>query len=170
MAKSPFFLGSLVALLLSSPSYADVQVQFVEGALKDRFVIENVGSCDLGPAEFTIDFAVSNAGLIFDVTDTGAGVEVFQPFEVTDGAQHLARLPMISDGDQRATLMMKGLAQNEKIAFTIDVDDTNGTREITVADSEISGTAVSLVADSTTFSAVMDNGAQVSIKTAPCNT
>jgi hypothetical protein len=170
MIKTTLTIGGLAVLLLPSPSYADLQVQFIEGAPKDRFVIMNDGSCDLGPAKLTIDFAVSNAGLVFDVTDTGAGVEVFQPFEVTDGAQYLAEVPVISDGDQRATLSMTGLGPNEKIAFTIDVDDTNGTREITVTDSEISGTAVSLLMDSTTYSAVMDIDAQVTIPTATCDT
>lgn len=170
MIKTNFAISGLAVLLLSSPSYADLQVQFIEGAPKDRFVIMNVGSCDLGPAEFTIDFAASNAGLIFDVTGTGAGVEVFQPFEVTDGAQYLAKVPVISDGDQRATLPMTGLGQNETIAFTIDVDDTNGTREITVTGNEISGTTFSLMSDNATYSVVMNDSAQVAIPTATCGT
>ncbi|MFT4707920.1 MAG: hypothetical protein ACI9PU_001764 [Ascidiaceihabitans sp.] len=170
MPKTNLAMSGLAVLLLSSPAYADLQVQFIEGAPKDRFVIMNVGSCDLGPAEFTIDFAASNSGLIFDVTDTGAGVEVFQSFEVTDGAQYLAEVPVISDGDQRATLSMTGIAQNEMIAFTIDVDDTNGTREITVTDDEISGTTFSLMSDSATYSVVMGDGAQAIIRTATCST
>ena len=170
MTKTNLAIGGLAVLLLPSLSYADLQVQFIEGAPKDRFVIINVGSCDLGPAKVTIDFAASNAGLIFDVTDTGAGVEVFQPFEVTDGAQYLAELPMISDGDQRATLSMTGLGQNKTIAFTIDVNDTNGTREITVSDNEISGTTFSLMSDNATYSVIMSDGAQAAIPTATCGT
>lgn len=162
-------LRSVAVLLLSSPAHADLEVQFIEGAPKDRFVIKNIGNCDLGAAEFVIDFTGSNAGLIFDVSGAGAGVEVFQPFEVTAGAQYLATQPTISDGDQRATLSMTGLAQNETIAFTIDVDDTNGTREITVADSEMSGTTVSLLEGSNTYSAVMESGAQVVINAAACD-
>jgi len=170
MSKTNLAISGLAVLLLSSPSYADLQVQFIEGAPKDRFVIINVGDCDLGPAEFTIDFATSNAGLIFDVTDIDAGVEVFQPFEVTDGAQYLTEEPVISDGDQRVTLSMTGLSHNEKIAFTIDVDDTNGTREITVTDGEINGTMLSLVSGDATNSAVISDSAQVTIPTATCDT
>jgi len=170
MPKTNLAMSGLAVLLLSFPAYADLQVQFIEGAPKDRFVIMNVGSCDLGPAVFTIDFAASNSGLIFDVTETGGGVEVFQPFEVTDGAQYLVEVPVISDGDQRATLSMTGIAQDEMIAFTIDVDDTNGTREITVTDDEISGTTFSLISDSATYSIVMVDGAQAIIPTAPCST
>ena len=168
MPKTTLAISGLAALLLSSPCYANLQVQFIEGAPKDRFVIMNVGSCDIGAAEFTIDFATSNAGLIFDVTDTGAGVEVFQPFEVTVGAQYLTTMPTISDGDLQANLAMTGLGQNESIAFTIDVDDTSGAREITVADSEIRGTTVSLLVNDTVYSTVMDDGAQVVIDTAIC--
>lgn len=116
MTKTTLAISSLVVLFLSSPSNADLQVQFIESAPKDRFVIINDGSCDLDPAEFTNNFAASNACLVFYVPDTGAGLD-----------------------------------PNETIAFTIDGDDTNGTREITVTDSEISGTTVSLVADNTTM-------------------
>jgi hypothetical protein len=115
-----------------------------------------------------INFADSNAGLIFDVTGAGAGVEVFQPFEITAGAQYLTAQPSITDGAQRAVLDMSGLGVNETIAFTIDVDDTGGAREITVADSEISGTSVSLSTGGTTYSAVMDAQALASLTTPTC--
>jgi hypothetical protein len=170
MAKTNLAISGAAVLLLSSPSYADLQVQFIEGAPKDRFVITNIGNCDLGPAEFTIDFAKSNAGLIFDVTDTGEGVKVFQPFEVTDGAQYLADVPVISDGDQRAILSMTGLSQNDTIAFTIDVDDTNGTREITVTDSELNGTTFSLMSGNTTYSVAVTDSSQATVATATCGT
>ena len=162
-------LGSAAVLLLSSPVFADLQVAFIEGAPKDRFIIRNTSNCDLGPADLVIDFAGSDAGLIFDVTGAGAGVEVFQPFEVTAGAQYLATQPVISDGDQRATLNMTGLGTKETIAFTIDVDDTNGTRAITVADSEMSGTTVSLIARDNAYSAVMATSATVVLDVAACD-
>lgn len=162
-------LSALTAMVLASPSYADLQVQFIEGAPKDRFVIKNIGACDLGAAEFVIDFAASNAGLIFDVTGEGAGVEVFQPFEITAGAQYFSNMPTVSDGDQRATLSLNGLGQGETIAFTIDVDDTGGSREITVSDSEISGTTVSLRAGSETYNGVMNEDAQVVVNSADCD-
>ena len=106
--------------------------------------------------------------MIFDVTGSGAGVEVFQPFEVTQGALLLADQPSISDGDRRVTLNMTGLATAQSIAFTIDVDDTAGTREITVADSEMSGTTVSLRVADKTYSAVIETGAQVTLETPDC--
>lgn len=119
--------------------------------------------------QFEIDFTDSNAGLIFDVTNSGAGVEVFQPFEITAGGQHLVAQPTISDGDQTALLDITGLGQNKTLAFTIDVDDTIGTRAITVANSEISGTRFSLYAAGHTYSTVMKAGTATTIETPDCD-
>ena len=169
MNKLAFAISTIGAVVISSPSLADLEVQFIEGAPKDRFVITNVGNCALSSGQFEIDFTTSNAGLIFDVTGSGAGVEVFQPFAVTAGAQNLLSQPSITDGDQRAMLDMSGLGVNETIAFTIDVDDTNGTRAITVADSEISGTTYSFHADGNTYTSVMTAVAQVTLNTPNCD-
>ena len=158
MIKRAAVLAIIGVLFLSSPSYAELKLQFFEGAPKDRFVVTNIGSCDIEAAQVERDFAASKAGLIFDVTGSGAGVEVFQPFEVTQGALLLADQPSISDGDRRVTLNMTGL----------DVDDTAGTREITVADSEMSGTTVSLRVADKTYSAVIETGAQVTLETPDC--
>ncbi|MEP3639970.1 MAG: aggregation factor core [Paracoccaceae bacterium] len=169
MKKLTLSLGVIGTVALSGPVAADLQVEFIEGAPKDRFVITNVGDCALGAGQFEIDFVNSSAGLIFDVTNEGAGVEVFQPFEVTSGAEYLTTQPSITDGDQRAVLGMSGLGVNETIAFTIDVDDTVGTRAITVADSEISGTTFSLNVGGSTFSAVMETKAKVMLTTPNCD-
>lgn len=169
MNKTALALSGLAILYFSTPLVADVHVKFIEGAPKDRFEILNFGTCDLEAADLTIDFAASNAGLIFDVTNSGAGVEVFQPFEVTAGAQYLRSLPTISDGDQRATLSMIGLERNETIAFTIDVDDTNGSREITVTDGEIRGAKVSLVSNNVEYSAIIGSNSKAIINTAFCD-
>ncbi|MBT0958713.1 aggregation factor core [Alphaproteobacteria bacterium KMM 3653] len=162
-------LGILGIFALSSPTFADLRVEFIEGAPKDRFVMTNLGDCALGKGQFEIDFTGSSAGLVFDVTSEGAGVEVFQPFEVTAGAENLTEQPKITDGDQRAVLDISGLGADETIAFTIDVDDTIGTRAITVADSEINGTTVSLTAEGRRFSAVMEDEAQVLLTTPDCD-
>lgn len=159
---------AICAALCAGPSLADVRVQFLEGAPKDKFVITNEGTCELGPAELVIDFSASNAGLIFDVTDAGAGVEVFQPFEVTDGADLLTRLPSISDGDQVASLSISAIGAGRKIAFTIDVDNTKGAREITVSHDEIEGATVSLTAQGKKAVAVMGTNAEVVLSTGVC--
>ena len=169
MKNSTLMLGVLASLFLSSHAYADVNVQFIEGAPKDRFVITNVGECDWGARQLKIDFSASSGGLIFDVTGTGAGVEVFQPFEVTAGAGRLVDEPSISDGDQSVTLYMSELLSGETIEFTTDVDDTNGTREITVTNGEISGTMVSVFIEGETYSARMDADAEVLIPVSNCD-
>jgi len=164
-----FAISTIGAAVISSASLADLEVQFIEGAPKDRFIITNVDDCALTAGQFEIDFTTSNAGLIFDVTVSGAGVEVFQPFEVTAGVQNLVTQPSILDGDQRASLDISSLGMNESIAFTIDVDDTNGTRAITVADSEISGTAYSFSTEANTYTAVVDAEAKVTLPTPDCD-
>ncbi|PYG32474.1 aggregation factor core [Pelagimonas varians] len=159
---------AICATVLATPALTDVQVQFLEGAPKDRFVVTNLGGCDLGAAELEINFAASNAGLIFDVTGSGAGVEVFQPFEVAVGANFLASEPVITDGDQVATLVLKSLGPQQEIAFTIDVDDTAGGREITVSDDEIRGATVTLATKGETVSAVLGANAKALLETRNC--
>ncbi|MEP6018167.1 MAG: aggregation factor core [Paracoccaceae bacterium] len=169
MKKATLKFGAIAGLLMSSSAHADVKVQFIEGAPKDRFVITNVGECDWGARQLKIDFSASNGGLIFDVTGSGAGVEVFQPFEVTSGAGRLLEEPKVSDGDQIVSLDMSGLGLGETIEFTTDVDDTNGTREITVTNGEIDGTTVSVFIDGKTYSAKMDAYAEVLINASNCD-
>jgi len=139
------FAAATAALLSASAAHADLQVFFDEGAPKDRFRFENVGECTLTDASIRLDLSSSTAGLIFDVSGQGAGVEVFQPFEVTTGENSLKSVPSVVDGQSEVLLAVSSLAPGEQIAFTIDVDDTIGQREITVSASEIAGVEVSYV-------------------------
>ncbi len=158
----------ILASVIAAPVYAEIQVQFLEGAPKDRFVITNKGGCEIDSAEFKIDFSGSDAGLIFDVTGSGAGVEVFQPFEVTKGAAFLVSDPKISDGDQVATLSLTKFGQDQILEFTIDIDDTSGAQEIIVSDAEIRGAMVSLSVGEKQFSSVMKMDAKVLVGTDTC--
>jgi len=65
-------------------------------------------------------------------------------------------------------LNLTSLPIKQSIAFTIDVDDTAGTREITVADGEMSGTTVSLHVADKTYTAVIETGAQVTLESPDC--
>jgi hypothetical protein len=145
-----------------------VRVKFVEGAPKDRFIVTNEGTCSIGSAELVIDFRETTAGLIFDVSSAGAGVEVYQPFEVTQGADFLTNLPMISDGDQTANLSIATLGATQKIEFTIDVDDTAGARAITVSNDEMNGASVSLEVGGERVSASLGATKEALLKTASC--
>jgi len=71
-----------------------------------------------------IDLSDSAGRLIFDTTASGAGVEVFQPFEVTSGELQLQQTDRINDGEQSLSVIIKRLSPNASASFTIDVDDT----------------------------------------------
>ncbi|MEM1377426.1 MAG: aggregation factor core [Pseudomonadota bacterium] len=132
------------AMMCATAANADISVRFIEGAPKDRFVITNDGACPVIGADIVIDLSGSASGLVFDVTSSGAGVEVFQPFELVSGKASVIGEPDVRDGQQAVTLSVSELAPTEQIAFTIDVDDTVGTREITVSGSEILGAKFSV--------------------------
>ena len=119
----------LAAALCSGGALAaDLEVRFIEGAPKDRFSISIDGACALHAASITIDLATAPAGLLFDVTDQGAGVHVFQPFELTAGRNLVLDLPLVKDGDKAVTLRVARLVSVQSIDFTIDVDDTGDSR------------------------------------------
>ncbi|ABG30988.1 aggregation factor core [Roseobacter denitrificans] len=134
--------GLTVAAVASGAAFADIVVTFDEGAPKDRFTLVNDGTCPLSDVTVTIDLGASAAGLIFDVTARGAGVQVFQPLELVAGRDLLGEVPDVRDGDNSIALPIADFAPGAQVAFTIDVDDTVGTREITVSGAEIEGAKV----------------------------
>ena len=132
------------ALTVSSEPVTD---SVVEIAPKDRFIITNTGSCALEALMIELDLSQSAGRLIFDTTATGAGVEVFQPFEVETGDIVQLATDAVADGDAELALQVAYLGPGEAASFTIDVDDTLPSGElgqIRVADSEIQGGIVSI--------------------------
>jgi len=71
-------LTALSCLTFMASASANVEVRFVESAPKDRFVVKNLGNCDLRDLTLEVDLGSSQGQLIFDTTASGAGVEVFQ--------------------------------------------------------------------------------------------
>lgn len=134
----------LAAVLTASMANADIEVTFRDGAPKDTFTIIYSDSCESNPMSVSIDLEPSPAGLIFDVSGAGAGVEVFQPFEVTQGGDLIVDADAVLDGDQFLTLYMAPMGQGDRVSFTIDLDDTGGGREITVSGAEIAGATVTV--------------------------
>ncbi len=134
-----FHFTAALCIAVATPALSDVVVAFDEGAPKDRFTITNTGTCPLGAVTLVLDFEDSAAGLIFDVTGSGAGVSVFQPLELVTGAELLASIPDVRDGDTMLELPITALAPGARIAFTIDVDDTAGTSETMVSGGEMAG-------------------------------
>lgn len=146
-------LACLAAMTLTTPAAADIAVRFLEGAPTDRFVFEAIGPCPVTEARLTVDLAGSSAGLIFDVTDAGQGVEVFQPFTLVAGSDLVTATTAVTDGDRALSLDVRTLQPGAQIAFTIDVDDTIGAREITVSGAEITGSEARLTVNGVVFSA-----------------
>jgi hypothetical protein len=166
-AAASLFL-SLTLALPALPAWADIGVRFIEGAPKDRFEITNLAGCAAVAAEVVIDLSKSAAGLVFDTTGQGAGVEVFQPFELVAGAKALAKMPKVVDGDTQLVLSIQRLAAGQRVVFTIDVDDTVSTRGITVSGSEIEGAEVRVHGAGATASARFSRQGQVVVQTPAC--
>ncbi|CAD0184645.1 hypothetical protein RUESEDTHA_01527 [Ruegeria sp. THAF57] len=161
-------LTATFGLLVASSLQAGVQIRFIEGAPKDRFVLTNVGTCQVEASNVKIDLSQSAGRLIFDVTEKGAGVEVFQPLEFVEGADALRQLPSVVDGQNTIELEIASLAAGDTLAFTIDVDDTIGQREITVTGSEIEGATVSYTDADKTSTATFSSEALVNVTTKDC--
>ena len=142
-----FFLnGCTLPVIEISDSVANedsaIAIEFIESAPKDRFVITNMGSCTLEELTLELDLSQSAGGLIFDTMAAGAGVDVFQPFEVEAGDIVQLAADGVDDGDAELALSIASLGPGDRASFTIDVDDTlpsSDLGQIRVADSEISG-------------------------------
>ena len=136
-----------LALLLSATAQADIEIRFSEGAPKDRFIITNQGECKISNLTLDLDLSKSQGKLIFDITAAGSGVDVFQPFEITEGKMKLASGATVKDGDSSLSLQIESINPGERVSFTIDVDDTlpvSSLGMIRVAGSEIQGGEVTI--------------------------
>lgn len=132
------------AALLLCPSVAGAEIvaRFTESAPKDRFEITNTGACDQGAIVLMLDLSRSAAGLIFDTTGSGAGVSVFQPFDLVAGGDLLRAVPQVTDGMNSVELRLSRFPAGATLAFTVDVDDTlvsGALGQTRVSGGEISG-------------------------------
>lgn len=154
---------SVLALLTALPSaaIADLTVSFRDGAPKDRFTLSYDGACALDQLDVQIDLGTAPAGLIFDTTGAGAGVEVFQPLEWVAGT---ARTSQVTDGDTILSVSLDGVEPGASWAFTTDIDDTTSARQITVDGSEMAGAI--LRAEGQT--AVFDGSGAATVKLQNC--
>lgn len=157
-----------LSLVSTTALHADLSVEFREGAPKDRFVFTNIGDCTLDAPRISVDLSGSASGVIFDTTSTGKGVEVFQPFQVVTGAEYLTSDVSVLDGDQTVSLNLDQLGKGQAFAFTIDVDDTAGSREITVSGSELMGATVSMQTSNGNYTATFDDTSTAILKLADC--
>lgn len=171
--KTTPYLMCALAIFSAQCTHADVEVKFVESAPKDRFVIKNTGECNLQELILKIDLSQSAGRLIFDTTDTGAGVEVFQPFEVSKGNIELISSKAVKDGDTGLTVRIESLPPGKSASFTIDVDDSLPSSElgrIRVTGSEISNGAVNISTPEEQFAtAVFGNDSKATVQVPPCS-
>jgi len=157
-----------LCLALAAPAAADVTATFTEGAPKDAFSFVASNGCLSGPVTIELDLTGSPAGLIFDVSDQGDGVEVFQPFELVSGHTLVVQASPVADGDTSLTLGLRALPEGQSVRFTIDLDDTIGAREITVSRSEIVGATVAVEANGVRQVAAFGPDAKAVVPTADC--
>ena len=164
----------LLTLALVSIVFAQttLEVRFIESAPKDSFVISNLGECNLNEFVLTIDLTDSTGKLIFDTTETGAGVEVFQPFEVVKGNIELASSDFVNDGDTVLNLKITELNADSSSSFTIDLDDTlvNSTLGmIRVTGSEIANATITVnTQNEESFSAIFNDKSTATLPLTEC--
>lgn len=172
MLKPFAYFTTASVLLCSQLAHANVEVNFVESAPKDRFVIENVGKCDLDNVTVDIDLTQSAGRLIFDTTSSGAGVEVFQPFEIGEGDLKLVSSVDVKDGDTGLSINVVSIQPGKSVSFTIDVDDTLTSSElgmIRVTGAEIENAQVSLrLGDDQPVTAAFNGQSKALVVLPPC--
>lgn len=140
-------LPLLAVFIIAQAARADLSVRFEESAPKDRFIITNGSSCEVATAFLAVDLGGSRSGLIFDTVSGGAGENVSQPLEVSDGEAFLASVPRVSDGATNVGIEVTGLKSGGRIVLTVDVDDSvpSGPRGVQmISGSEIEGAIVAL--------------------------
>ncbi|MEO9903870.1 hypothetical protein [Nisaea sp.] len=114
----------ILFILLSSAARADLAVTFVEAAPKDLFIVENRMDCDLYDFGLQIDLRSSAGGLLFDISEGGAGASVYQPFEIAEGHGAIRSFEPVTDGDRVVSILFDRLDGRSRVVFTVDVDDT----------------------------------------------
>jgi hypothetical protein len=110
--------------------------------------------------------------LIFDTTASGAGVDVFQPFEIREGDLKLVSSLEVNDGDTALSIAIPGLQAGSSVSFTIDVDDTLVSSElgmIRVTGAEIENARVNLrLGDQQPVSASFDSAGKALVEVPSC--
>ena len=155
MRLTPLRATALIcALAAPAAATANIAISFRDSAPKDIFVLRNDSGCDLGAMTVTLDLSASASGLIFDTRPAGAGVEVYQPFEIVAGGELLTNLPEVGDGMTRLDLNFVRFPAGQTVQFTIDVDDTlprGQWGQIRVSGGEMAGAEVVLDGERAAF-------------------
>jgi len=169
----PFLLAAILAMPAQlALAKQKIEVRFVEGAPKDSFVIRNSGNCAIS-ADLLIDLSKSAGALILDTTASGAGVEVFQPLEIAQGAEYVREIASAGDGDKGIKLSLTKFDTDQTIRLTMDLDDQMPTSElgqIRVAGGEIKGAELVIrQGNSVVTSAAFGSDSRADVTMEPCN-
>ena len=149
-----------LCLFASTATAQDLIVQFTDGAPKDRITLTN-GGCTLSNAMVLLNLKGSQGGLVFDTSSGGAGVEVFQPVEITSG---YAALSPVKDGDEKLQIFVQSLMEGGTLGLTADLDDTSGgAGEITVTGSEMAGASVQIALNDRVITGTFDTSGQAKL-------
>ena len=171
MTRTLHLIAATLLLSATTAAQADLTVQFIEGAPTDSFVMTNTSPCTVPAQTVSFDLSTSAAGLIFDVTNDGAGVEVFQPLKVVGANPLVLSTSTITDGDQTLDIQLDQMAPNAQVRVTFDMDDTlkdGDLGQIRVSRSEIEGASVSTSAGQTQAAALFDAKGMSSLAQREC--
>lgn len=142
-------LGGLSPLALASTTCVhDVTLVFTESAPRDRFEIRNNSSASQRIQRLTLDLNGSAGRLIFDTTEGGTGVDVFQPFRIEPGTARLGGTPVVLDGSERLSVDFTRFEPGDSFQFSIDVDDrltASDLGQTRVSGSEMQGARLTVV-------------------------
>ena len=147
---------TLSAVFMSFGAFAqscvEIDAQFIEGAPRDRFIIQNNSQGDLNIESLILSLKDTRGKLIFDTVDGGKGVEVFQQFRSEENwEESLAKLaanPNLKDGADTLEINFAHFKPKQSYRFSLDVDDqlTNSELgQIRVSGSEMAGAGLNFV-------------------------
>lgn len=140
-----FAFALCLGLLAPAPAAADLAVRFVEASPTDLIFVENLEACDLYDFTLVIDLGSSAGGLIFDVSEGGAGASMYQPFEILEGHKGVRQVARVLDGDRVASIRFDYLEAKGRVIFMVDVDDTapdSAWGQTVIDGTEIAGAAI----------------------------
>ncbi len=139
-------LAALVAVPASAgPCGPQLVVAFVEDS-SDFFELRNASEPGWSVLRVEIDLRESAGRLIFDVTDSGAGVSGWQPYAPAGGTAVSVAHTAVTDGDGLLNIGFARFEPEERFLFTIDLDDTlPGGTQTWVDGAEIAGGRVHAV-------------------------
>ena len=170
VAFSGFATVCTAALALATPAGnagASLELMFIDGVPADTFEFQNTGDCDLGEVEMWVELEGSAAGLVFDVSEVGAGVDMFHRLEITTGSDYIYRVSKLRDGDTKVLFELERLPAGASVAFQVDIDDTlevsaGGNRQ--VLSDELEGVTFGVSDNWTQF----ETGSSATVANIPC--